>query len=104
MPRLKVGTRLRSAVCATEVMVVAAPADADVDVRCGGVPMLAPGETPPDGGALDAAASAGSALGKRYVSETGDLELLCVKPGKGSLAVGPKPLTLKEAKQLPSSD
>ena len=102
MPQLKVGTRLRSAVCTTEVMVVAAPA-ADVDVRCGGAPMLAPGETA-SGGALDAAASGGSALGKRYVSEAGDLELLCVKPGKGSLALGGKALSLKEAKQLPSSD
>jgi hypothetical protein len=27
-----------------------------------------------------------------------------VKPGKGSLALGAKPLGLKEAKQLPSSD
>jgi hypothetical protein len=103
MPQLKVGTRLRSAVCATEVMVVAAPA-ADVDVRCGGAPMLAPGENAPAGGALDPAASAGSALGKRYVSAAGDLELLCVKPGKGSLALGAQPLALKEAKQLPSSD
>jgi hypothetical protein len=103
MPQLKVGTRLRSAVCTTEVMVVAAPA-ADVDVRCGGAPMLAPGENAPGTGALDAAAAGGSALGKRYVSEAGDLELLCVKPGKGSLALGSKALSLKEAKQLPSSD
>jgi hypothetical protein len=103
MRQLKVGTRLKSAVCATEVMVVAAPA-AEVDVCCGGVPMIAQGETAPEGAALDGAAANGTALGKRYVSETGDLELLCVKPGKGSLAVGAKLLTLKEAKQLPSSD
>jgi hypothetical protein len=99
-----VGARLKSAVCSTEVMVVAAPAGSDVDVRCGGFSMLAAGESPPDGASLDPAAGHGSALGKRYVSETGDLELLCIKPGQGSLATGAKLLTLKEAKQLPSSD
>jgi hypothetical protein len=104
MSRLKVGTRLKSAVCATEVMVVAAPADQDLDVRCGGVSMLAPGDAAPASAALDAGASGGTALGKRYVSAAGDLELLCVKPGKGSLALGAAPLSLKEAKQLPSSD
>lgn len=66
--------------------------------------MLAPSETAPAGAALDTAASQGTALGKRYVSSAGDLELLCVKPGKGSLCVGGTPLALKEAKQLPSSD
>jgi len=85
-------------------MVVAAPGDADVDVRCGGAPMVVAPETPPEGAALDPTASAGTLLGKRYVSPTGDLELLCVKPGKGSLAVGDAPLSVKEAKQLPSSD
>ena len=104
MPLLKVGTRLKSAVCATEVMVVAAPAGQDIDIRCGGAPMLAPGDAAPGGAALDAGAASGTALGKRYVSATGDLELLCVKPGKGSLTAGGAPLVLKEAKQLPSSD
>jgi hypothetical protein len=104
MPRLKVGTRLKSAVCATEVMVVAAPAEQDIDVSCGGAPMLAPGDAAPGGAALDPGVAQGTALGTRYVNAAGDLELLCVKPGKGSLAVGGAPLTLKEAKQLPSSD
>ena len=31
----------------------------------------------------------------------GKLELLCTKPGKGSLALGDAPLALKEAKPLP---
>jgi len=104
MAQLKVGVRLKSAVCATEVMVVAAPAGREVDVRCGGAPMLMAGETAPAGATLDPAAAQGTALGKRYVSETGDLELLCVKPGQGSLAADAKLLSLKEAKQLPSSD
>jgi len=94
---------MRSAVCATEVMVVAAPAD-DVEVECGGVPMINIGDDPPAGVSLSADAAAGTALGKRYVSEAGDLELLCTKPGEGSLGVGGALLSLKEAKPLPSSD
>jgi hypothetical protein len=38
------------------------------------------------------------------VNAAGDLELLCTKPGKGSLADGGQPLALKEAKPLPASD
>ena len=37
--QLKAGTRLESATCSTQVVVVKAPAD-DVDVRCGGAPMV----------------------------------------------------------------
>ena len=103
MVTLKAGTRLRSAVCSTEVMVIAAPADG-VDVRCGGTPMIGMDEQSPEGAALDTAASAGTQLGKRYVNEGGDLELLCTKPGEGSVAVGETALVLKEAKPLPSSD
>jgi hypothetical protein len=84
-------------------MVIAAPADG-ADVRCGGTPMIGMDEQPADGAALDAAASAGTQLGKRYVNEAGDLELLCTKPGEGSLAIGDTALVLKEAKPLPSSD
>ena len=66
--------------------------------------MIAIGETPPAGSAIDPGAAAGSALGKRYVSQAGDLEVLCTKPGQGSLALGGTLLALKEAKPLPSSD
>ena len=103
MAQLKAGARLKSAVCATEVIVIAAPAG-DADVRCGGVAMLTAGETAPAGVELDASAANGTTLGKRYVSAAGDLELLCTKPGKGSLALAGTPLVLKEAKPLPSSD
>ena len=103
MAIFKAGTRLRSAVCSTEVMVISAPAD-DVEVRCGGAAMIGMDEQPPDGAALDPGASAGTQLGKRYVNEAGDLELLCTKPGGGSLAAGDAALVLKEAKPLPSSD
>jgi len=103
MAQLKAGARLKSAVCATEVIVIAAPAGG-ADVQCGGVAMLGAGEQAPEGATLDAGASNGTTLGKRYISPAGDLELLCTKPGKGSLAVAGAPLVLKEAKPLPSSD
>jgi hypothetical protein len=103
MAELKAGTRLKSAVCTTQVMVISAPAG-DADVTCGGAAMIAMDAEPPAGAALDSAASAGTALGKRYVNEAGDLEILCTKPGEGSLALGGAALVLKEAKALPSSD
>ena len=103
MAQLKAGARLKSAVCATEVIVIAAPTGG-ADVQCGGAPMFGTGEQAPAGATLDAGAAAGSTLGKRYISPAGDLELLCTKPGKGSLAVAGTPLVLKEAKPLPSSD
>ena len=101
--KLKAGSRVKSAVCTTEVMVIQTP-DADLDVRCGGAPMLAMGEQAPAGGSVAASASAGTQIGKRYVNAEGKLELLCTKPGKGSLAVGDTLLVLKEAKPLPASD
>ena len=98
----KVGTRLRSAVDTTEIIVVKAPAD-DVDLRCGGTPMLEAGAEP-TGGAVDAAHAGGTALGKRYVDAAESIEVLCTKAGEGSLSIGDEPLTLKEAKPLPASD
>jgi hypothetical protein len=103
MAELKAGTRMKSAVCATEVMVIAAPGG-DLDVTCGGTPMVGHTEETAEGGSVDAAHAEGTLLGKRYVNEAGDLELLCVKPGDGSLTVGGEVLVLKEAKALPSSD
>lgn len=103
MARLKTGTRLRSVVCNTQVMVVAAP-DADVDVTCGGHPLIDAAGAAPEGLVLSPDAAKGTTLGKRYVGAEGKLELLCIKAGQGALAAGGAPLTLKEAKPLPSSD
>lgn len=103
MTILKAGTRMRSAVCKTEVMVIAAPA-AEVELHCGGTPMIPSAQTPPEGGKPASGADGGTLLGKRYVTAAGDLELLCVKPGDGSLSVNGETLGLKEAKPLPSSD
>ena len=102
MAQLKPGTRLRSAVCATEVMVVAAPAD-EVDLRCGGAPIIAI-DADPSGDPVSEGAAQGTAMGKRYVNGAGDVELLCTKPGDGSLGIGDVLLEIKSAKPLPSSD
>ncbi len=103
MPEIKPGTRLRSAVCTTEVMVVAAQKDMAVELCCGGQPMLDVGAEPP-GGTPAPAFSSGSQLGKRYVNEAGNLEVLCTKPGAGSLSADGVALKIKGAKPLPSSD
>ncbi len=103
MAKLKAGLRMKSAVCSTEVMVVAAPA-ADIEVTCGGAPLIELGAAPRSGVTIAEHAAAGTQIGKRYVNAAGDLELLCTKPGKGSLAARGEPLVLKAAKPLPSSD
>lgn len=103
MAVLKPGTRLRSAVCTTEVMVVRAPKD-DVDVRCGAAPLLPIAEERDQSQSPSDPHTTGSQMGKRYVNAADDLEILCNKPGEGSLSLGDEALTLKGAKPLPSSD
>lgn len=99
---LRPGSRLVSTVCATEVIVVKAPAD-PVEVSCGGAPMVDPTEAPTEKGTPDGD-STGTQLGKRYGNAAETLELLCTKPGDGSLAADGAPLELKETKPLPASD
>ena len=101
MPTLSAGKRLKSAVCTTEIMVITAP-DGDVDVSCGGSPMIEGDGA--NGRAVDPAHAGGTAIGKRYVSADGSLEVLCVKAGEGSLALGDTALTVKDAKKLPKTD
>jgi hypothetical protein len=100
---LKPGTRLRSAVCEVEAIVVKAPGG-EVDVRCGGHPMVAIGDDIPAGLTAESGHDKGSLLGKRYVDDAGTLEILCTKAGSSSLSVGDTPLEVKDAKPLPSSD
>lgn len=100
---INAGSRLKSAVCDTQVVVVRAPAS-DVDLTCGGVPMLALDAEPVAGAVLDPAHAEGTLLGKRYASDEIGIELLCTKAGQGSLWLNGQPLGLKQAKALPSSD
>ncbi len=103
MADLKAGTRLKSTVCATEIMVIAA-SGGPYDLTCGGEVLVGNNDDVPEGGSLSDNFSGGTLMGKRYTNEAGDLELLCIKSGDCSLAVGGVVLSLKEAKALPSSD
>ena len=97
---MKPGTKLKSAVCDTEVMIIRGSADAVVE--CGGAPMAE--QAPADRRPIDPAFSQGTRIGKRYVDADGKTELLCVKAGQGSLAIAGVALQTKDAKPLPSSD
>ncbi|BBZ21832.1 hypothetical protein [Mycolicibacter hiberniae] len=99
---IKSGTRLKSQVCDTQVIVVKT-ADSLEDLRAGGAPMVPLDEAASDSAVLDPEFSAGSVMGKRYVDEAG-AELLVTKAGAGTLSIGSVPLTIKEAKPLPASD
>ncbi len=100
---LRPGLKLASAVCDAQVVVVRAPAG-DVEVGCGGAPMVPDGEDGPAGAALDASLGDGPQLGKRYADEELGLELLCTRAGAGALTANGAVLALKGAKPLPSSD
>lgn len=103
MAVLKAGSRLKSAVCSSELMVVVAPAG-DVNLTCGGAPVIELDADAPAGGAIDPDHKGGTQMGKRYTNEAGDIEVLCTKPGEGSLALDGTALEIKGAKPLPSSD
>ncbi|HAQ23723.1 MAG TPA: hypothetical protein DGF10_02355 [Acidimicrobiaceae bacterium] len=98
---LKPGARFTSNTCDGEVIIVKGVGEADL--RCGGVPMSpAGGETVT--GELSPEASGGTQMGKRYADTEDSIEILCTKPGEGSLGLGNALLDLKEAKPLPASD
>lgn len=95
---MKPGSRIKSAACASEAVVIKYTAGT---IECGGLPMAddAAGDGTPVAGF-----DGGTVMGKRYVDADGTVELLCVKPGKGSFALNGVALLLKEAKPLPASD
>lgn len=101
MTQLKPGLKLKSAVCDAEVMII--KAGNATTLTCGGVPMLANGETASDVKPNEEHMG-GCQIGKRYVSSDESLEVLCVKAGKGSLAADGELLAVKGTKKLPSSD
>jgi len=99
---IKSGSRLKSQVCDTQVIVVKT-ADSLDDLRAGGAPMVPLDDTTSAGATLDPDFSAGAVMGKRYVDEAG-AEVLVTKAGAGTLSIGTVPLSIKEAKPLPASD
>jgi hypothetical protein len=100
---LKPGSRWKSAVCDTEVVVVRATTPA-AQLECGGHPMIAHSEVKPTDLALAADHSGGTQPGKRFADDVSGLEVLCTKGGKGSLAIDGRTIGAKEAKKLPASD
>jgi hypothetical protein len=99
---IKNGSRLRSQVCDTEVIVVRSAESLD-DLRAGGAPMISLNDEVTAGLNLDVDFSGGTVMGKRYVDDTG-AEVLVTRAGRGSLSVGATRLAIKEARPLPASD
>ena len=98
---MKPGTRLKSAVCDTEIMVIRA-GTGDIAIACGGAQMAE--QTTVSNASLDPAFAGGTQMGKRYINEADTIELLCVKPGQGSLSIDNVALQIKGSRALPSSD
>jgi hypothetical protein len=99
----KAGLRLSSVVCDTEVIVIKAPSD-DLDLRCGGQPMVELGDATRSGEPV-APFDTGTLIGKRYAtSDDPAVEVLCTKAGAGTLSIAETVLPAKEAQPLPSSD
>jgi hypothetical protein len=100
--QVKAGTKLASTVCDTQVVVVRAPAG-DVELGCGGAPLVSADQAGATG-EPDPALADGSLIGKRYADEEIGVELLCTKAGAGSLTCNGEVLAIKGAKPLPASD
>jgi hypothetical protein len=98
---LRPGQKLFSGVCAAEFVVVKAPS-APVEVGCGGRPLEVERAGQP--GEVDTSLGDAALLGKRYADEELGLELLCTRAGEGAPTVDGRPLPMKGAKPLPSSD
>jgi hypothetical protein len=100
--QLKPGSRWRSDVCDAEVIVVK-PGKTEDDLTCGGLPVK-PAAEPRMGNAEKLTDGSGPQLGKRYGDELSGLEVLCNKAGRGELKIGDRPLLLRDARLLPSTD
>ena len=99
---LTAGARLKATAGDTQVVVVKAGADGDL--TCGGAPMVALDDDATTAADVDPSFADGTLMGKRYTNADGSIELLCTKPGAGSLALDGTALEIKSAKPLPASD
>lgn len=100
---LKPGSRLFSAVCSAEFIVVKPP-KTELDLTIGGRPPLDSAEARDGVQSVVEGHGGGAGVGKRFVDEDNSIELLCTKPGEGVPAVAGRVLAPKEAKALPASD
>ncbi len=102
--RVVVGQRLSSVTDTTAVIVVRA-SGADLEITCGGRPMVeAKAGLPVERVPTDPAFAHATKLGKRYENAAATIELLCTKGGTSLLAVDGEILAIKSAKPLPASD
>jgi hypothetical protein len=99
---IKPGDRLRGIGCTTEVVVIKA-ARPEVEIQCGGAPMVSLSDTN-SGEATAATRGEQILVGKRYIDDEVGLELLCTKAGCGPLSIEDRTLTVKTARALPASD
>ncbi len=99
--QMKPGMRLASATCDTNVIVVRGAGE--FDLRCGGHAMTEMGNVG-DRSEMVEGFNEGTLMGKRFANDDLGIEVLCTKPGTGSLSVGDVLLPVKGAKPLPSSD
>lgn len=102
-PDLRPGSRWRSAVCESEVIVVRAPS-APVLLCIGGAPVLAAASDRPPLSELAGGLAEGTLLGKRYADEPSGLELLCTRSGAGTITVAGRRATIMAPRKLPASD
>lgn len=98
---LRIGARLFSGVCSTEMIVVKVP-DGAAALTIGGAP--ASTTAVERHGDVVEGHGGSAAIGKRYVNEAGTLELLCTKGGDGLPAWDGELLHIRDAKPLPASD
>ncbi|SDH69907.1 hypothetical protein [Pseudonocardia oroxyli] len=95
----KVGNRLRTHTSTAEVIVVRLGSGSGEFVCAGGVMTTEP-VTPE----LQSGEHVQLQLGKRYADAESGVEVLCTAPGAGPLMFAGRELSVKSAKQLPSSD
>jgi hypothetical protein len=100
---LSLGQRVFDSASGGEFIVVRAP-DTDLDLTIGGQsPILEKSDSSAPAGTGPSAPQQ-AALGKRYASDDGGLELLCVKPGAHLPVLAGRPLDAVQPKPLPASD
>jgi hypothetical protein len=85
-----------------------AASGAELIVTKGGDGTLQDGETPlnikEEGPPASGGTNGDVALGKRYASADGAIEVLCIKPGACELKYNGEPMELMQPKVLPSAD
>ncbi len=99
---LKPGLRLSSQACETEFVVIKGTGEHELE--CGGAAAVPVGDPAAHHGGIAEELAGGTLLGKRYTDDDGTVEILCTKPGAGTLSFDGQVLTLKESKPLPASD